>query len=129
MEINFVYCGLRPPNRRLLSRKTEFEFVRPYDLIPKYLPAVAEKAQEGRAFCEARPVPASPCGINSGGASEQPIASEFEKCLNWSRFTKKLEPNFAKVSSAACGGLASVIFCARDFLALRASLYLGQFSL
>ena len=23
-------------NRRLLSRKTEFEFVRPYDLIPKY---------------------------------------------------------------------------------------------
>jgi len=41
-------------NRRLLSRKTEFEFVRPYDLIPKYLPAVAEKAQEGRTFCEAR---------------------------------------------------------------------------
>jgi len=39
----------------LLSRKAEFEFVRPYDLIPKYLPAVAEKAQEGRAFCEARP--------------------------------------------------------------------------
>jgi len=32
------------PNRRLLSQKTEFEFVRPYDLIPKY-----------RAFCEARP--------------------------------------------------------------------------
>ena len=43
------------PNHRLLFRKTEFEFVRPYDLIPKYLPAVAEKAQEGRAFCEARP--------------------------------------------------------------------------
>ena len=60
-------------NRRLLSRKTEFEFVRPYDLIPKY-----------RAFCEARPVPASPCGINSGGASEQPVASEFLKCLTWS---------------------------------------------
>ncbi|HLD28015.1 MAG TPA: hypothetical protein VJB67_00190, partial [Patescibacteria group bacterium] len=52
-------------NRRLLSRKTEFEFVRPYDLIPKY-----------RAFCEARPA--------EGGASEQPIASEFSKCLNWS---------------------------------------------
>ncbi|TSC94624.1 MAG: hypothetical protein CEN87_345, partial [Parcubacteria group bacterium Licking1014_1] len=49
----------------LLSRKTEFEFVRPYDLIPKY-----------RAFCEARPA--------EGGASEQPIASEFEKSLSWS---------------------------------------------
>ena len=71
-------------NRRLLSRKTEFEFVRPYDLIPKYLLAVAEKAQEGRAFCEARPAPASPCGINSGGASEQLIASDFEKSLSWS---------------------------------------------
>jgi len=78
----------------LLSRKTEFEFVRPYDLIPKYLPAVAKKAQEGRAFCEARPAPASPCEINSGGASDlpatlrvarragQPIASEFEKKFN-----------------------------------------------
>jgi len=63
-------------NRRLLSRKTEFEFVRPYDLIPKYLPAVAEKAQEGGAFYEARPA--------EGGVSEQPIASEFSKCLTWS---------------------------------------------
>lgn len=60
-------------NRCLLSRKTEFEFVRPYDLIPKY-----------RAFCETRPAPASPCGINSGGASEQQNSSEFSKCLNWS---------------------------------------------
>ena len=52
-------------NRRLLSRKTEFEFVRPYDLIPKY-----------RAFCEARPA--------EGGASEQSNAPQFSKCLNWS---------------------------------------------
>ncbi|MBU2567679.1 MAG: hypothetical protein KJ967_02740, partial [Elusimicrobia bacterium] len=59
--------------RRLLSRKTEFDFVRPYDLIPKY-----------RAFCEARPAPASPCGINSGGASEQTIASKFSESLDWS---------------------------------------------
>jgi len=71
-------------NRRLLSRKTEFEFVRPYDLIPKYLPAVAEKAQEGRTFCEARPAPASPCGMNSGGASEQQNNPDFEKSLSWS---------------------------------------------
>ena len=74
------------PNRRLLSRKTEFEFVRPFDLIPKYLPAVAEKAQEGRAFCEARPA--------EGGASEQPIASEFEKCLNWSQLLNEARTFF-----------------------------------
>ncbi|MBU2416487.1 hypothetical protein KKA89_00650 [Patescibacteria group bacterium] len=94
MEINFVYCVLRTPNRRLLSRKTEFEFVRPYDLIPKYLPAVAEKAQEGRAFCEARPAPASPCGINSGGASEQQNTSEFSKCLNWSQLLNEARTYF-----------------------------------
>src|SRR3989339_1675257 len=52
-------------NRRLLSRKTEFEFVRPYDLIPKY-----------RAFCEARPA--------EGGASEQTLSLENLKCLDWS---------------------------------------------
>ncbi|MBU1349662.1 hypothetical protein KKH19_00920 [Patescibacteria group bacterium] len=94
LEINFVYCVLRTPNRRLLSRKTEFEFVRPYDLIPKYLPAVAEKAQEGRAFCEARPAPASPCGINSGGASEQQNTSEFSKCLNWSQLLNEARTYF-----------------------------------
>ncbi len=62
-------------NRRLLSRKTEFEFVRPYDLIPKY-----------RAFCEARPAPASSCGINSGGASEQTNSSQNSQCLDWSEY-------------------------------------------
>ena len=72
IQISFVNC-FAIPNRRLLSQKTEFEFVRPYDLIPKY-----------RAFCEARPAPASPCGINSGGASEQPNAPQFSECLNWS---------------------------------------------
>ena len=77
LEINFVYCGLRPPNRRLLSRKTEFEFVRPYDLIPKY-----------RAFCEARPA--------EGGASEQPIASEFEKSLTWSQLLNEARIHFER---------------------------------
>ena len=90
MEINFVYCVLRTPNRRLLSRKTEFEFVRPFDLIPKYLPAVAEKAQEGRAFCEARPA--------EGGASEQPIASEFSKCLDWSQLLNEARTFFERKS-------------------------------
>ena len=52
-------------NRRLLSRKTEFEFVRPYDLIPKY-----------RAFCEARPA--------EGGASEQSSRPEKSLSFDWS---------------------------------------------
>ena len=67
-------------NRRLLSRKTEFEFVRPYDLIPKY-----------RAFCEARPA--------EGGASEQQNASEFSKCLDWSE-RRELNPDHRTPSPA-----------------------------
>jgi hypothetical protein len=66
-------------NRRLLSRKTEFEFVRPYDLIPKY-----------RAFCEARPA--------EGGASEQSIASEFPKCLKWSQLLNEARTFFERNS-------------------------------
>jgi hypothetical protein len=68
-------CGLRPPNRRLLSRKTEFEFVRPYDLIPKY-----------RAFCERSPA--------EGGTSEQQNASEFSKCLDWSQLLNEARTFF-----------------------------------
>src|SRR3990167_7479378 len=64
IQISFVNC-FAIPNRRLLSRKTEFEFVRPYDLIPKY-----------RAFYEARPA--------EGGASEQQNNPDFEKSLSWS---------------------------------------------
>ena len=56
---------LRTPNRRLLSRKTKFEFVRPFDLIPKY----TEK-------CERSPA--------EGGASEQQNNPDFEKSLTWS---------------------------------------------
>ena len=52
-------------NRRLLSRKTEFDFVRPFDLIQKY-----------RAKCKRSPA--------EGGASEQPNAPQFSKCLDWS---------------------------------------------
>jgi len=89
IQISFVNCSAIP-NRRLLSRKTKFEFVRPYDLIPKYLPAVAEKAQEGRAFCEASPA--------EGGASEQPIASEFEKSLSWSQLLNEARTFFERKS-------------------------------
>jgi hypothetical protein len=66
---------LRTPNRRLLSRKTEFEFVRPYDLIPKY-----------RAFCEARPA--------EGGASEQQNNPDFEKSLTWSQLLNEARTFF-----------------------------------
>ncbi|PIZ54683.1 hypothetical protein COY24_02855, partial [Candidatus Uhrbacteria bacterium CG_4_10_14_0_2_um_filter_41_21] len=86
IQISFVNC-FAIPNRRLLSRKTEFEFVRPYDLIPKY-----------RAFCEARPVPASPCGINSGGASEQTLSPENLKCLDWSQLLNEARTYFERNS-------------------------------
>ena len=76
IQISFVNC-FAIPNRRLLSRKAEFEFVRPYDLIPKY-----------RAFCEARPA--------EGGASEQSIASEFSKCLNWSQLLNEARTFFER---------------------------------
>jgi hypothetical protein len=78
IQISFVNC-FAIPNRRLLSRKAEFEFVRPYDLIPKY-----------RAFCEARPA--------EGGASEQQNASEFSKCLNWSQLLNEARTFFERKS-------------------------------
>jgi hypothetical protein len=73
-------------NRRLLSRKAEFEFVRPYDLIPKY-----------RAFCEARPA--------AGGASEPTNCPQNSQCLDWSSYMKKLEPlchELAPLRGARC---------------------------
>ncbi len=49
------------------------------------------------------------------------LAAEAGAAKNstWSRFTKKLEPNFAKVSSAACGGLASERVGSNFFLSNR----------
>ena len=52
-------------NRRLLDRKLIFDFVRPFDFVPKY----TEK-------CERSPA--------AGGASEQQNASDFGKSLSWS---------------------------------------------
>ena len=78
IQISFVnYFAI--PNRRLLSRKTEFEFVRPYDLIPKY-----------RAFCEARPA--------EGGASEQALSPENLKCLDWSQLLNEARTYFERNS-------------------------------
>jgi len=80
-KIGNKLCLLRasPANRRLLSRKTEFEFVRPYDLIPKY-----------RAFCEARPA--------EGGASEQTLSPENLKCLDWSQLLNEARTFFERNS-------------------------------
>jgi hypothetical protein len=74
IQIPFV-VRFAHPNRRLLSRKTEFEFVRPFDLIPKY-----------RAFCEARPA--------EGGASEQQNNPDFEKSLTWSQLLNEARTFF-----------------------------------
>jgi len=52
-------------NRRLLAKKVLVGLRPPFDLIAK---------QKG--FCEA--------SHDEGGASEQTIASDFSKCLNWS---------------------------------------------
>ncbi|MBI4992877.1 MAG: hypothetical protein HZC26_01925 [Candidatus Magasanikbacteria bacterium] len=60
-------------NRRLLSKQVFVGLRPPFDLIPKQ-----------RAFCEARPAPASPCGINSGGASEQSYRPEKSLSFDWS---------------------------------------------
>ena len=78
IQISFVNC-FAILNRRLLSRKTEFEFVRPFDLIPKY----TEK-------CERSPA--------EGGANEQSIASEFEKSLSWSQLLNEARTFFERKS-------------------------------
>jgi len=76
IQISFVNC-FAIPNRRLLSRKTEFEFVRPYDLIPKY----TEK-------CERSPA--------EGGASEQTLSPENLKCLDWSQLLNEARTFFER---------------------------------
>ena len=61
-------------NRRLLDRKLIFDFVRPFDFVPKY----TEK-------CESRQG-----GINSapatGGASEPTNCPQNSQCLDWSGY-------------------------------------------
>ena len=52
-------------NRRLLDRKLIFDFVRPFDLIPKY----TEKYERSPA---------------AGGASEQTNCPQNSQCLDWS---------------------------------------------
>ena len=63
-------------NRRLLDKKIFFDFVHPFDLIPKY-----------KEICEASRVPApeqARCGINSGEASEQLNSPRNDESCIWS---------------------------------------------
>jgi len=66
LETKFSFCRvLRTPNRRLLDRKLIFDFVRPFDLIPKY----KEKFERSPA---------------AGGASEPLNRLKKSQCLVWS---------------------------------------------
>ena len=65
------------PNKMNLIKQISWRRISLCEIRPPILPKY-------RAFCKARPAPASPCGINSGGASEQPNAPQFSKCLDWS---------------------------------------------
>ena len=66
---------LRTPNRRLRDRKLIFDFVRPFDLIPKY----TEK-------CERSPA--------AGGASEQTNCPQNSQCLDWSQLLNEVRTFF-----------------------------------
>jgi len=70
ISINFskvCFCsgGFAAPNRRLLDRKLIFDFVRPFDFVPKY-----------KEKCERSPA--------AGGASEQTNCPQNSQCLDWS---------------------------------------------
>jgi len=75
LKVRFCSGGFAAPNRRLLDRKLIFDFQKPFDFVPKY----TEK-------CERSPA--------AGGASEQPIASEFEKSLTWSQLLNEARTFF-----------------------------------
>jgi len=63
------------PNRRLLDRKLIFDFVRPFDLIPKY----TEKYERSPA---------------AGGASEQTNCPQNSQCLDWSQLLNEVRTHF-----------------------------------
>ena len=53
-------------------------------------------AGAGFQFIRARPAPASPGGINSGGASEQTLSPENLKCLDWSQLLNAVRTYFER---------------------------------
>jgi len=69
-------------NRRLLDRKLIFDFVRPFDFVPKY----TEK-------CERSPA--------ESGASEQTNRPQNSQCLNWSE-CRELNSNRAHPKGVYC---------------------------
>jgi len=78
IQISFVNC-FAIPNRRLLSKQVLVGLRPPFDLIAK---------QKG--FCEASHA--------EGGASEQLIASGFEKSLSWSQLLNEARTFFERKS-------------------------------
>ncbi|HHS48757.1 MAG TPA: hypothetical protein ENM99_02715 [Desulfurella acetivorans] len=75
-NFHFVRC-FATPNRRLLNKKLIFDFVRPFDLIPKY----AEK-------CERSPT--------AGGASEQTNCPQNSQRLDWSQLLNAVRTFFER---------------------------------
>jgi hypothetical protein len=82
LKVCFCSGGYAAPNRRLLDRKLIFDFVRPFDFVPKYM----EK-------CESRQG-----GINSapaaGGASEPTNCPQNSQCLDWSQLLNEVRTFF-----------------------------------
>jgi len=80
ISINFskvCFCsgGFAAPNRRLLDRKLIFDFVRPFDFVPKY-----------KEKCERSPA--------AGGASEQTNCPQNSQCLDWSQLLNEVRTHF-----------------------------------
>jgi len=68
-------CCFATPNRRLLNRKIFFDFVRPFDLIPKYT-----------GKCERSPA--------CGGASEQTNSPQNPSSFVWSQLLNEVRTFF-----------------------------------
>jgi len=62
-------------NRRMLDRKLIFDFVRPFDFVPKY-----------KEKCERSPA--------AGGASEQTNCPQNSQCLDWSQLLNEVRTHF-----------------------------------
>jgi hypothetical protein len=75
LKVCFCSGGFAASNRRLLDRKLIFDFVRPFDFVPKYT-----------GKCERSPA--------TGGASEQTNSSQNPLCLDWSQLLNEVRTHF-----------------------------------
>jgi len=98
MQISFVNC-FAIPNRRLLDRKLIFDFVRPFDLIPKYTEKCEPRTRTSSVRGKLRPA--------AGGASEQTNCPQNSQCLDWSQLLNEVRTFFDFVKNFSEGdGLA-----------------------